>query len=173
MNATLALAAGLFAAGDDYVEQVFAATNLTDKPATFRTSSCFNLQGHPMFYDLEQRRTYALAADGKFVPMRTLTRGGDCIRWITGAPMSELGGNLRWAVLAVVSHDGRWVIASARGGQGEHFAVCTNTLFTCLHTDGTVNVPASSKATTRQRLYFLKGTLGDLLKRVRADFGTP
>lgn len=161
-----------FAPGADCVDQLFTATNLTDKPATFRTSSCFNLQAHPMFYDLEQRRTFALAASGEFVPMRTLTRGGDCVRWITGGPMSELGGKLRWAVLAVVSRDGRAVIASARAGQGEHFSVCTNTLFTCLHTDGTVNVPAGGSATTRQRLYFLRGTLADLLKRFHADFET-
>ncbi len=162
-----------FAAGDDYVEQLFTATNLTDKPATFRTSSCFNLHGHPMFYDLEQRRTFALGADGKFVPMRTLTRGGDCVRWIAGGPMSELGGNLRWAVLAVVSRDGQWVIASARGGAEKQFSVVTNTLFTCLHTDSTVSVPAGGRAATRQRLYFLKGTLDDFLKRFRADCATP
>jgi len=159
-----------FAAGDDYAEQLFTATNLTDKPATFRTSSCFNLQSHPMFYDLEQRRTYALSSDGKWVPMRTLTRGGQCVRWITGGPMSELGGELRWAVLAIVSRDGQFVIASARAGAEKQFSICTNTLFTCLHTDSTVDVPAGGKATTRQRLYFLKGGLDAVLKRFRADF---
>jgi len=159
-----------FAAGEDYVEQLFTATNLTDRPATFRTSSCFNLQGHPMFYDLEQRRTYALGADGKFIPMRRLSRGGDCIRWITGADMRELGADLRWAVLAVVSRDGNSVIASARGGQEKQFSVATNTLFTCLHTDSTVDVGPKGKATTRQRFYFLKGGLDELLRRFREDF---
>ncbi len=159
-----------FIAREDCVDQLFTAANLTDKPAAFRTSSCFNLQGHPMFYDLEQRRTFALAADGKFVPMRRLSRGGDCVRWITGADVRELGAGLRWAVLAVVSRDGQWAIASARGGEGRQFSVATNTLFTCLHTDSTVDVAPKGQATTRQRLYFLKGTLADLLKCFQADF---
>jgi len=158
-----------FSAGEDRVDQLFTATNLTDKPATFRTSSCFNLQGHPMFYDLEQRRTWALGADGKWVPMRRLSRGGQCVRWITGADMRELGAGLRWALLAVVSRDGQAVIASARC-DGRDFSLATNTLFTCLHTDSTVDVPPNGKATTRQRLYFLKGTLDGLLRRFREDF---
>jgi hypothetical protein len=123
-----------------------------------------------MFYDLEQRRTYALAADGKFVPLRRLSRGGNCVRWITGPRPDELGEDRRWALIAVVSHDGEWVIASGRAGKGFDYSVATNTLFTCLHTDATANVPASGKVTTRQRFYFLKGGLDDLLRRFRADF---
>jgi len=160
-----------FVARDDCAEQVFTATNLTDGPATFRTSSCFNLQGHPMLYDLEQRRTYALGADGKFVPMRRLSRGGDCIHWITGPAPSELGGIPRWALLAVVARDGQWVVASGRGGQGQGYAVATNALFTCLHTDSAVDVPPRGTATSRQRFYFLKGSLDELARRFRADFG--
>ena len=158
-----------FSAHADSVDQIFTAANLTQQPATFRTSSCFNLQGHPLFYDLEQRRTYALTAAGTFVPMRRLSRGGDCVRWITGPNQAELGADRRWALLAVVSRDGQWVVASARA-QGKDFSVATNTLFTCLHTDSTLDVPPGQKVATRQRFYFLKGTLGDLLKRFRADF---
>ena len=73
-----------FLAHDDCVEQRFTAVNLTERPGRFHTSSCFNLQSHPMFYDLEQLRTYVLDAQGKPVPMRRLSRGGDCVRWITG-----------------------------------------------------------------------------------------
>jgi len=159
-----------FIAHEDFVEQLFTATNLTQRPATFRTSSCFNLQGHPMFYDCEQRRTYALSGDGRFIPMRRLSRRGNCVRWITGPSPHELGENLRRALLAVVSRDGKWVIGCGRGGQGRGFSVATNALFTCLHTDSTVDVPAGNKVTTRQRFYLLRGTLDDLLGRFRTDF---
>jgi hypothetical protein len=160
-----------FIAHKDTVEQLFTATNLTERPATFRTSSCFNLQGHPMFYDLEQRRTYALTAKGKFVPLRRLSRAGNCVRWITGPNVAELGGNLRWALLAVVSRDGKSVIACGRAGPGSGYSLATNTLFTCLHTDSTVSVPPAGKTTTRQLFYLLEGGLDDLLKRFRTDFG--
>lgn len=159
-----------FVAHKDFVEQRFTAVNGTGKPATFRTSSCFNLQGHPMFYDLEQLRTFVLNAAGEFVPMRRLSRGGQCVRWIAGMNPAELGKDRRWALLAVVSRDGKAVMATGRAGPGSGYSVATNTLFTCLHTDSTVAVPAKGKTATRQLFYFLKGDLDDLLRRFRADF---
>jgi hypothetical protein len=158
-----------FLAREDMVEQRFTAVNRSGKEGTFRTSSCFNLQSHAMFYDCEQLRTYALDAQSRFVPLRRLSRGGDCVRWITGPRARELGDNLRWAVLAVVSRDGRGVIASGRSGQASDFSVATNTLFTCLHTDATARVAAQSKVTTRQIFWFLPGNLGDLAKRYAKD----
>jgi formylglycine-generating enzyme required for sulfatase activity len=162
-----------FPAGEDFAEQRFTATNLSGKPADFNTSSCFNLQNHPMFYDCEQFRTYALAADGKFIPMRRLSRRGECIRWITGPASTELGSPQRWAVLAVVSRDGRRIIATGRAGNASRFSTSTNTLFTCLHTNSTVRVEAGGKLTTRQFFWFLDGTLDDLLKRCRRDLELP
>ena len=80
-----------FLARSDCVEQRFTAANLTDRPGSFRTSSCFSLQSHPMFYDCEQLRTYGMDAKGEFVPMRRLSRSGRCVRWITGSRANELG----------------------------------------------------------------------------------
>lgn len=156
-----------FIAKDATVEQRFTAVNLSGKPGSFRTSSCFNLQGHPMFYDCEQLRTFALNSQGAFVPMRRLSRGGNCVRWITGAKASELGDDLQWSLLAVVSRDGRRVIASGRAGKASGFSATTNTLFTCLHTDSSVEVPAGGQATTRQVLWFIEGGIEDFLKHWR------
>lgn len=156
-----------FLVEEDSIEQRFTALNLTGQPGSFRTSSCFNLQGHPMFYDCEQLRTYVLNAAGEFVPIRRLSRGGDCVRWITGPSAKELGQDLRWSVLAVVSRDGHSIISTGRVGKGSEFSVATNTLFTCLHTDATVQVAPGQQTTTRQFFWFLKGTLDDLLKQAR------
>lgn len=120
----------------------------------------------------EQLRTFAINSRGAFVPMRRLSRGGDCVRWIAGASPSELGGGLQWAILAVVSRDGRRLIASGRGGKGTNFSATTNTLFTCLHTDSSIDVPARGQATTRQVFWFLEGGLEDLSKRWRRDLGS-
>jgi hypothetical protein len=158
-----------FQAHDDSIEQRFTATNLTDRPGSFRTSSCFNLQNHPMFYDLEQLRTYVLTSRGEFVLARRLARPGDCVRWITGLAMKESGAHPDHALLAVVSRDGRQIIATGRTRPGSGFAVSTNTLFTCLHTDSTVEVAPGEQSTTRQLFWFLEGTLDDLLQRYQRD----
>ena len=158
-----------FVARGDSIEQRFTAENLTDTPATFRTSSCFNLQGHPMFYDSEQLRTYALGADGRFLPMRRVMRGGDCVRWITGSSAGELGRAPTGSLLAVVSRDGRRIIATGRGA-GTGFSAATNTMFTCLHADSTVDVGPRARTTTRQIFWVLDGTLEDLAQRFRREF---
>jgi formylglycine-generating enzyme required for sulfatase activity len=158
-----------FLAGEDCLQQRFTAVNLTQQPGSFQTSSCFNLQSHPMFYDCEQLRTYVLDATGKFVPLRRLSRGGDCVRWITGPSMNDLGDHVPCAVLAVLSRDGRSVIASGRAGENVGLSVATNAMFTCLHTDSAVQVPAAGQATTQQFFWFLEGSLMDLLRRASRD----
>ena len=103
-----------FLVHDDRVEQRFTATNLTAEPGEFATSSCFRLQGLPMFYDCEQLRTYALSTGGEFVPARRLARGGARVRWITRLTGDALGQDPHSAVLAVVSRDQRQVIVAGR-----------------------------------------------------------
>lgn len=159
-----------FIARDGDVEQRFTAINLTDRPGTFRTSSCFHLQSHPMFYDCEQLRTHVLRVDGTLIPMRRLSRQGDCVRWITGANAGEMGDDMRASLLAVVSLDGRRIMATGRSGSAGGFSAATNTLFTCLHTDSTVEVPPRGQKTTTQFFWFLEGTLDDLLDRARRAF---
>ena len=68
-----------------------------------------------------------------------------------------------------MSRDGRRIIATGRAGEGSAFSVATNTLFTCLHTDSTVEVPPTEQKTTRQFFWFLEGTLDELSARVRRD----
>ena len=118
-----------FIAHTDAAQQRFTAENGTDKAAVFRTSSCFNLQRQPMFYDPEQLRTYVLKADGTFAPMRRFSRRGDCVRWIAGMDRGELGKDIRWALLAVVSRDGKAVIATGRAGKGKDYWLATDTKY--------------------------------------------
>jgi hypothetical protein len=160
-----------FIASTDTVEQRFTAVNGTDKTVSFRTSSCLNLQQLPLFYDCELLRTCVLDGAGRLAPMRRYSRRGECVRWITGMDPAELGGEMRWAFLAVPARDGSGVIAAGRAGEGSAFTVSMNTLFTCLHTDSTVEVPARGRKTTRQFLYFVKGDPASVLGRFRSDFG--
>jgi formylglycine-generating enzyme required for sulfatase activity len=158
-----------FLVHDDYIEQRFTAKNPGEKPGSFRTSTCFKLQSSLMFYDPEQLRTYALGADGKFVSVRKLPRGGDSVRWINRFSGEELK-NQRWALLAVVSRDKRRVIAAGMGGPATEFSDGSNSLFTCLHTESTIQVPAGQEATSRELFWFLEGTLDDLLRRFHKEF---
>ena len=83
--------------------------------------------------------------------------------------MNDLGDHVPCAVLAVLSRDGRSVIASGRAGENVGLSVATNAMFTCLHTDSTVQVPAAGQATTQQFFWFLEGSLMDLLRRASRD----
>ena len=156
-----------FIAGDDFVDQVFTVTNQTGKPGWFSSSSCFNLQSHPLFYACEGLRTYALTKDDEFVLIRKFRRPGECVRWITGSQDPELDG-LRRAMLAVTSRDGKWVVACARADKDGLFSVSCNTCFTCLHADSRYPVDRS-RNNSRFRMYFLKGGLDDLLARFEED----
>jgi hypothetical protein len=155
-----------FTAGDDFVDQVFTVTNQTGKPGQFSSSSCFNLQSHPLFYDCEGLRTYALMNDNKFMLLRKFHRPGECIRWITSSVGPELE-NLQKAMLAVTSRDGKWVIGCARADKDGSFSVSCNTCFTCLHADS--RYPVDQKRASRFRMYFLKGGLNHLLARLEKD----
>ncbi|MFC1717004.1 formylglycine-generating enzyme family protein, partial [Candidatus Poribacteria bacterium] len=155
-----------FVAGDDFVDQVFTVMNHTGKSGRFRSSSCFNLQPHPLFYDCEGLRTYALTKDNMFVLLREFKRPGECVRWITGSVGAELEG-LRWAMLAVLSQDGKWIIGCARADRDGSFSVSCNTCFTCLHADS--SYPVDESRSSRLRMYFLKGGLDDLLARFDSD----
>jgi hypothetical protein len=154
-----------FLAHDDWMEQRFTAVNLAEREGAFRTSSCFDLQSHPQFYDCELLRTHVLTAGGTFVPLRRLSRGGDCVRWITGPRMAELGEALDKTVMAVRSRDGRWVIGTGQVSEAPAHSLANNALFTCLHADATAVAPASGRVTTRQLFWFIEGNLEDLRRR--------
>lgn len=159
-----------FVAHDDHVEQVFTVRNLTPHRSVCVANSCFSLEQQPMFYDCEQQRTYALAADGRFVPTRRLPRHAKCIHWLAKLDQGALGRPISWALLAVVSRDGKWVLGCGRAGVGRNYSVATNALFSCLHAEAEIVVKPRGTTTTRQRYYFLAGGLPDLLVRFRKDF---
>ena len=146
-------------------------TNGADKPASFRSSSCLNLQTAPRFYDCELLRALVLDGEGRLMLLRRCSRVGECVRWITGMDPAELGADMKWAMLAVPARDGGAIISSGKAGEGRDFTVAMNTFFTCMHTDSTVTVPARGTAMTRQVLYFITGDPADVLSRFRADFG--
>jgi hypothetical protein len=75
--------------------------------------------------------------------------------------------------LAVVSRDGRHIVATGQAGDARALSIATNALFTRLPTDSTVQVKARGNATTRQPFWFLEGTLDDLSTRCRRDLNLP
>jgi hypothetical protein len=73
-------------------------------------------------------------------------------------------------MMAVTSRDGAWVLASVRPEPDGHTFATGNGWLNCLHTEAEIEIAAHSTRTTRQRLYFLRGGLDDLVVRVRTDF---
>ena len=154
-----------FIVGDDYVDQIFNV-EYNKLKSIFRSSSCFNLRTHPLFYDFEGLHTYTLTNKDDFVLIRNFERPSNCVRWIVGSVGPELT-NLKRAMLAVTSQDGKYVIGCARADKDGHFSVACNMCFTCLHPDS--SYPVDKSRSSRLRMYFLKGGLDDLLSRFDDD----
>jgi hypothetical protein len=150
----------------DAVDQTFTFTNLTGAPGVVRTSCCFDAGYNPMFNDIEGDRTYVLTRDSQFKRLRDVERRGECIRWAARLADPELE-QIRWAVMAVVSRDGKRVAACARADRDAQFVFGSNSVYTCLHADAAI--PVVNTRSSRERLYFLDGDLDALRKRFMHD----
>ena len=71
--------------------------------------------------------------------------------------------------MAVLSRERRWTFASVRIEATDDFNVIGNRWLSCLHTDARVLVDRRSKRVTRQRLYFIRGGLKELKRRLESD----
>jgi hypothetical protein len=173
--------------GADFVDLLTTVRNKTGAAGRYHVSHCVGQTSHAAFYDCEQLRTYHLTPQGRFVEPRRTPRRGDCIRWIAPpefpreadpagaagpAGPADPADRLEGAIMATVSRDGRWTLASVRtddADEVEGFEVMGNPLLSCLHTDAPVRVAPRAERTTRQRLYFLEGDLDALQRRLAAD----
>jgi formylglycine-generating enzyme required for sulfatase activity len=167
-----------FTPGADFVDLLTTVRNKTGAAGRYHVSHCVGQTSHAAFYDCEQLRTYHLTPQGQFVEPRRTPRRGDCIRWIAPPEFPRATGaagradRLEGAVMATLSRDGHWTLASARmddADEVEGFEVMGNSLLSCLHTDAPVRVAPHAERTTRQRLYFLEGDLDALQRRLAAD----
>jgi formylglycine-generating enzyme required for sulfatase activity len=158
-----------FAKGRDFLDLVSTITNKTDTPSKYLSGSCLSLTSHPYFYDCELLRTYQVTGSGDFVPLRQIPRRGPCVRWITGTDLARHGGEPNRGVMAVLSRDHRWTFASVRIEAADDFNVIGNPWLSCLHTDARVLVDPRSQRVTRQRLYFIRGGLKELRRRIEKD----
>jgi hypothetical protein len=165
-------------ASADFVDLLTTVRNKTGAAGRYHVSHCVGQTSHAAFYDCEQLRTYHLTPQGRFVEPRRTPRRGDCIRWIAPPEFPRETGEagpadrLEGAIMATVSRDGHWTLASVRvddADEVEGFEVMGNPLLSCLHTDAPVRVAPRAERTTRQRLYFLEGELDALQRRLAAD----
>ncbi len=67
-------------------------------------------------------------------------------------------------LIATLSEDRKWVVASFTRTTGN---VWSNPELTCQHVDPETSVAAGKKAVTEVKILVLKGTLDDVLHRVR------
>jgi hypothetical protein len=110
-----------------------------------------------------------MTASGDFVSLRRLPRQGPCVHWIAASDLSQHGGEPSQGVMAMLSRDHRWTLASVRIEETDGFNVIGNPWLSCLHTDAPVRVPPGSPRVIRQRLYLIRGGLNDLKRRIRRD----
>lgn len=69
-------------------------------------------------------------------------------------------------VLATVSTDGRWVMATFSRNPGN---LWTNPDLTCQHADPEIMLPHRSKGVTEEKILLIRGTLKDVLHKVNSE----
>lgn len=158
-----------FTSGRNVMDYLYSAHNHSSKTGGMHPYTCMSIQS-PMFQDLELTRTYMLVGGKTFVPMISLERQGEFPRWITGPKEQDPGAEGRACLVAIVSRDGKWVIANGRADIGEKLWVSSNPCLNCIHAECQLTINPNQTRIAHGRLYFLQGGLEELLNRYRSDF---
>lgn len=157
-----------FKGGTDWCDMDYTVTNRRAEQVRMRPSACMNAGLMDPFYDFEGSRTFIKFDRADWVPLRSLPRPGVVRRWISyvelpvPCPSSVLVG--------VMGRDSPFIFGYGRVGLTDPLKIANNCCFSCLHLDPSIPAPANSSATTRARIYCIRGGLKDLAARFAADF---
>ena len=177
MEVTVHLRGGL-----DYLDIDFQAKNIGAKVIEKAHDLCFKIGGAPNFRDHDGTRTFFMTDDGfrRLVDVRQnlekygLDRSVFQDFWPATDEMTEKrcdppgGPVVRGPLIANVSRNGQWVI-SIVSLTGSPERLLNNREGPCLHCDPASRLNPDEQKTFRQRIYFLKGTLMDLITRYEED----
>jgi|SRR5215469_583034 len=125
-------------------------------------NNCFNPLGAPNFCDHEGSRTFIFTGRG----FRRINEMD--YNFVQGGYFSHFT-DFACPLLAIVSRNGDWVISQSCA---EAPALWNNLEWSCLHAPfSQITIEPEQEVVIRQKIYFLRGTLEDLLARWRRDFG--
>ena len=173
-DATIKVKCGL-----DYVDVFHTLNNTGNSPSPYVGNSripgylelCFQSWRAPNFRDNGGSRTFIMTDQG-FTSMTKIwhrvEEGLGLQNYYVAEPPLKGGVQPEGPLVATVSGDGRWVAAlTCLSHRPMRFA--TNRGLCCLHCNPDSSVEPNETKTFQQRIYFLKGTLEDLVVRYEAD----
>jgi hypothetical protein len=145
--------------------------NLGNVELSGATEACFSSLSAPDFRDHEGSRTLVMTDHG-FQPMTKIQRHVNPRLLLqdlseTG-DLSSTGLPATGPLIALVSRDHRWVVSPV-SLSGPPIKLFNNCEYSCLHANPPSDVRAGEERESRQRIYFLRGSLSDLMERYKAD----
>src|SRR5207248_2092558 len=122
--------------------------------------------------DHEGTRTMVMTAQG-FRPMTQLRGDANLRRLIAQFELQKggvvtPGGTVTGPLIAVVSRDHKWLVATA-SISGSPARIVNNCEYSCIHANPPSRIEPGKELRVRERIYFLHGSLDDLLSRWEAD----
>ena len=160
--------------GLDYVDLAFDVKNIGQAAIPRATETCFQALGAPNFRDNEGVRTMVMTAEG-FKPMTQLRNHVTDRRLISEfsldssvVPLNAI--QVSGPLIAIVSRDHRWLV-STTSMSGRPVRLVTNCEWSCIHANPPSRLEVGHQAEIKERIYFLQGSLSDLVARYKTDCG--
>ena len=160
--------------GLDFIDLDYDIKNIGHKVISRATETCFQSLNAPNFRDHEGTRTMVMTTAG-FKPMTQLRGQANRRRLISqfepekGGVMTK-GGDVTGPLIALVSRDHQWLVSTV-SMSGPPARLVNNCEYSCIHANPPSRIGPGEEIKVRERIYFLRGSLDDLVSRWKADLG--
>jgi len=154
--------------GPDFVDIQSVLPNEADEAQQMWVSICVSPGSTFNLYDIEEARTYFWFGKGDWIRARQFPHtDGRTLTYHAPPTIPEAPSIV---AAAVVSRDGSSVFGYAREILGRNYMAHDHANICCFHIEPIVQVPAGDMRTVRGRVYYMKGDLEALRRRIIADF---
>jgi formylglycine-generating enzyme required for sulfatase activity len=160
--------------GLDFIDLDYVLKNIGHTVIPRATETCFQSLSAPNFRDHEGTRTMVMTAGG-FKPMTQL-RGQANLRRLIFQLEPDTGGistsadEVSGPLIALVSRDHQWLVSTV-SMSGPAVRLVNNCEYSCIHANPPSRIQVGETIKVRERIYFLHGSLDDLVARRKADLG--
>ena len=164
----------VLSAGSDFVDVQYELENLRSAPLDPAVEMCFQSMGAPNFRDHDGTRTFIQTETG-FHSTARLNRTVNQRLWCQDYTLNPATGTSSIApekqrsLIAIVSRDRQWVVAPT-ALSGPAVRLFNNWEYSCLHCTPPSRLEAKERRVFKQRVYFLRGNLRNLVTRFEADY---
>ena len=161
--------------GLDYVDLDFYVKNIGEKDLPSSTETCFQNLGAPNFRDHEGSRTVLLTGLGIRSIRKFRKEKPRWLIWSSGSPGAENSSldktGKQAPLIAVISRDRQWLVAPV-SMSGRPYRFVNNCEYSCIHSNPPSRVKPGETRHIKERIYFLRGSMEDLMLRWKRDLAS-